>query len=114
MARAARPAIIVETKPRNLESYIAPNDTVPFDEWLRGLRDRLARTAIDQRLNRPRIDLQLDESISNFLKLADKPTLEPGYRADDGESVLLYFAPVISAVCVRFVPSQSNWKEYRS
>jgi putative addiction module killer protein len=107
----------VETKPRRLESYIAPNDTVPFDEWLGGLRDRVARTAIDQRLNRMQRGL-----VGEFENIGDglielKIDSGPGYRvycADDGESVLLLCGGTKRTQTADIARAKHYWKEYRS
>lgn len=107
----------METTPRKLESYIAPNGTVPFDEWLGGLRDRLAWTAIDQRLNRLQRGL-----VGEFEKIGDglielKIDSGPGYRvycADDGESVLLLCGGTKRTQTADIARAKYYWKEYRS
>jgi putative addiction module killer protein len=42
----------VEAQPRELRVYETPSGTVPFDDWLNGLRDAKGRARIQVRLDR--------------------------------------------------------------
>ncbi|TVP61262.1 MAG: type II toxin-antitoxin system RelE/ParE family toxin [Nodularia sp. (in: Bacteria)] len=42
----------MEAKPREIRRYITANGKIPFAEWLDGLRDRIAKAKIKERLKR--------------------------------------------------------------
>ncbi len=48
-------AAMGEAQPYTLEMYVTPLGRIPFEEWLRGLRDAQARARIRARLARVRL-----------------------------------------------------------
>ena len=44
--------LIMEAQPRDIQRYVTPNGTIPFDECFNSLRDTKAQVKIDTRLRR--------------------------------------------------------------
>jgi putative addiction module killer protein len=82
----------VEPRKRNLQNYVAPSGTDCFQQWLRGVRDQMARQAIRIRLNRVE-----SGNFGDCRALGDgvyelRINLGPGYRiyfGQDGDDVVL-------------------------
>ena len=76
-----------EARPRIRESYIAPNDTAPFDDWLRELKDLRGKGQIESRLRRVDRGLMgVCEPVTDGI-IELKIDFGPGYRVyfvDDG------------------------------
>ena len=45
----------MEALPRKLETYISPNGSIPFETWVKQLRDNKAQAKIQLRLDRVRL-----------------------------------------------------------
>jgi putative addiction module killer protein len=45
----------VQVRPRNVEVYVSASGAVPFDDWMRGLKDPIGKAAIDARIGRLRL-----------------------------------------------------------
>jgi putative addiction module killer protein len=46
---------IMESKSRQIRSYVAPNGKTPFKTWIKGLKDKRFRARILQRIDRLRL-----------------------------------------------------------
>ncbi len=73
-----------EAQPYTLEMYVMPTGSVPFEEWVRGLRDVQARARLRARLARVRLG-----------NLGDAHTVGEGVwelRIDYGPGYRVYYA----------------------
>jgi len=107
----------VEANPRTVESYIAPNDAIPFDDWMAELKDHKGKTQIERRINRVRLGL-----IGHCRDVGDGVTelkidFGPGYRVycvDDGKTVLLLCGGTKRTQDADIAKAKYYWREYRS
>jgi len=83
----------VEARPRNLSVYESAPGAVPFDDWMRDLKDAVGKAAVDARialLRRGSLGKQCRDVGDGLIEL--KVNVGPGYRiyiADDGRNSLI-------------------------
>ncbi len=85
----------MEAHPRNVEVYLEPDGTSPFDGWMAELKDLKTRAQIEARINRLRRGIVGDfgEIGEGIIEL--RIHFGPGYRVycvDDGTDVLILLA----------------------
>ncbi len=76
---------MMEPTPREIQNYVSADGKCPFEDWLHGLKDLMARAIIRKRLNRVRLG-----NMGNTRSLSDgvselKIDFGPGYRVYFGE-----------------------------
>ena len=107
----------MEAKPRTVEVYIAANGTVPFDDWMDGLRDTKGKGQIDSRVSRlERGLLGHYRDIGDGLIELKLDNVGPGYRiycADNGESVLILCAGAKGTQNADIAKAKYYWSEFR-
>ena len=107
----------MEANPRTVESYIAPNGAIPFDDWMAELKDYKGKTQIESRINRVRRGLighcsDVGDGITEL-----KIDFGPGYRVycvDDGVSVLLLCGGTKRTQNADIARAKHYWRECRS
>jgi len=85
----------VEAHPRNVEIYVAPDDSVPFDAWMERLKDARGKAQIETRINKLRRGIVGDYASVGEGIIELKIHFGPGYRiycVDDGTDVLILWA----------------------
>lgn len=96
--------------------YVLPDGSVPFDEWLMGLRDHKARAAIDHRITRVRLGLLGDcRSVGNNV-LELRLDVGPGYRiycVDDGSDILVLCAGSKKTQPADIARAKRYWNAYQ-
>lgn len=106
----------METNPREVNVYVLPDGSVPFDEWLNGLRDRRAKAAIDQRITRVRLGLLGDcQRVGNGV-LELRVDVGPGYRiycVDDGREILVLCAGSKKTQTADIARAKLYWNAYQ-
>lgn len=82
----------MEAQERIIRTYEKADGTVPFNEWLEGLRDKQARGVIRTRLNRVRLGLMGDcKSVGSGVSEL-RIDFGPGYRvyfAQEGKQIII-------------------------
>ncbi len=107
----------MEAHPRNVETYVAPDNTSPFDEWMRELKDLKGRAQIEARINKLRRGI-----VGDFGPVGDgiielRIHFGPGYRVycvDNGTDVLILCAGTKGTQGGDINRAKTYWKEYRS
>jgi putative addiction module killer protein len=107
----------VEASEKEVESYVCPDGSCPFNEWLASLRDQQARARIRTRINRVRLG-----------NLGDCKSVGGGVwelRIDYGPGYRVYFGMIgsklVILLCGGDKRSQSNdiknaieyWEDYK-
>ena len=107
----------MEASEKEVESYVCPDGSCPFNEWLASLRDQQARARIRARINRVRLG-----------NLGDCKSVGGGVwelRVDYGPGYRVYFGMVgsklVILLCGGDKRSQSNdiknaieyWEDYK-
>lgn len=108
----------MEVSEREVESYIRPDGTCPFNEWLDSLQDRQARARIRTRINRVRLGNLGDCRSVGGSVLELKIDYGPGYRVYCGQ----VGAKLVILLCGGDKSSQSEdiskaveyWEDYKS
>lgn len=78
-------SMIMEVSEKQVESYIRPDGSCPFEEWMTSLRDQRARAKIRTRIGRVRLgNLGNCEPVGGGV-LELKIDYGPGYRAYFGQ-----------------------------
>ena len=103
---------------RNVEVYVSESGTVPFDEWMNGLRDPIGRAAIDSRIGR----LRLGSLGANFRDIGEglielKIDVGPGYRiylADNGANSLILLAGKKKTQSRDIKAAKGYWADYKA
>jgi putative addiction module killer protein len=107
----------LEVKPRIRETYIAPNETAPFDDWLLELRDLRGKGQIESRLRRVDRGLMGDcEPVADGI-IELKIDFGPGYRVycvDDGAHVLVLCGGTKRTQQADIAKARYYWNDYRS
>jgi putative addiction module killer protein len=106
----------VQARPRNVEVYEAASGAVPFDDWMRDLRDPIGRAAIDAR-----IALLRRGSLGKYRDVGDglielKVNVGPGYRvyiADDGRTSLILLAGRKNTQRQDIKAAKKRWADYK-
>ena len=108
----------MEVSEKEVESYVRPDGTCPFNEWLDSLQDRRARARIRTRINRVRLGNLGDcRSVGGGL-LELKIDYGPGYRVYCGQ----VGTTLVILLCGADKSSQSEdisktieyWEDYKS
>jgi len=108
----------MEVSEREVESYIRPDGTCPFNEWLDSLQDRQARARIRTRINRVRLGNLGDCRSVGGGVLELKIDYGPGYRVYCGQ----VGTTLVILLCGGDKSSQSEdirkaieyWEDYKS
>jgi putative addiction module killer protein len=107
----------VQARPRNVEVYESASGTVPFDDWMRDLRDPEGRAAIDAK-----VALLRRGSLGNYRDVGDglielKVNAGPGYRvyiADNGRNSLILAAGRKNTQKQDIKAAKRYWTDYRA
>jgi putative addiction module killer protein len=107
----------VQARPRNVEVYESASGTVPFDDWMRDLRDSVGRAAIDAK-----VALLRRGSLGNYRDVGDglielKVNVGPGYRvyiADDGRNSLILGAGRKNTQKRDIKAAKQYWTDYKA
>ena len=106
----------METRPRSVEVYGAPDGTFPFDRWLARLRDGKCKGAIETRIARLRLGLIGDHQSVGDGIIELKIDCGPGYRVycvDDGSTVLILWAGSKRTQAADIIKAREYWREYK-
>jgi putative addiction module killer protein len=107
----------VQARPRNVEVYESASGVVPFDDWMRSLKDQLGRAAIDAK-----VALLRRGSLGNYRDVGDglielKVNVGPGYRiyiADDGRNSLILLAGRKNTQKQDIKVAKRCWADYKA
>jgi putative addiction module killer protein len=107
----------VLARPRNVEVYESTNHALPFEDWMRGLKDVQGSAAIDAR-----IGLLRRGSLGKYRTIGDglielKVDSGPGYRiyiADDGRNSLVLCAGSKRTQKEDIKAAKLYWKDYQA
>jgi putative addiction module killer protein len=107
----------VEAIPRIVDTYQIGN-SVPFNEWLAGLKDARGKGQIEARINKLRRGLrgEYDDVGEGVLELI-LDNVGPGYRiycADDGKNALLLCGGNKRTQDADILRAKKMWREYKS
>jgi putative addiction module killer protein len=86
----------VQARPRDVEVYESASGAVPYDDWMRDLKDPLGKAAVDARiglLRRGSLGNKYRDVGDSLIEL--KVNVGPGYRiyiVDDGKTSLILCA----------------------
>jgi putative addiction module killer protein len=106
-----------EAQPQAIEMYVTPTGRVPFEEWVRELRDARARASIRARLARVRLGNFGDAHTVGGGIWELRSDYGPGYRvyyAQSGAATLLLLCggdKTTQAADIR--QAQTYWTEYQ-
>lgn len=106
----------MEATPRVVSSY-QTDDSLPFDDWLSGLRDARGKAQIEARINKLRRGLlgHYDDVGDGILELK-LDNVGPGYRiycADDGMSTLLLCGGTKRTQGTDIARAKRLWRDYK-
>ena len=107
----------MQARPRNVEVYETASATVPFDDWMRGLKDLTGRAAIEARIARLRqgsLGKKYRDIGDGLIEL--KIDVGPGYRiyiADDGGNSLILCAGRKNTQKQDIKAAKSYWADYK-
>ena len=105
-------------RPRNVEVYGAESNAVPYDDWMRHLKDSLGKAAIEARvglLRRGSLGKQYADVGDGLIEL--KVNVGPGYRiylADDGRNSLILCAGSKRTQKQDIKAAKGYWKDYKA
>jgi putative addiction module killer protein len=108
----------VQVRTRNVEVYVSPSGSVPFDDWMTGLKDPIGKAAIDSRIGRLRLGslgTKLREVGDGLIEL--KIDTGPGYRiylADDGRNSLILLAGRKKTQNRDIKAAKGYWADYKA
>ncbi len=108
----------MEVSEKEVESYVRPDGTCPFNEWLDSLQDRQARARIRTRINRVRLGNLGDCRSVGGGVLELKIDYGPGYRVYCGQVGTM----LVILLCGGDKSSQNDdirkaieyWEDYKS
>ena len=106
-----------EAQPQTIDMYVTRTGSVPFEEWLQGLRDARARARIRARLARVRLGNLGDAHAVSGGVWELRIDYGPGYRvyyAQSGPATLLLLCggdKTTQAADIR--QAQTYWTEYQ-
>lgn len=108
----------MEVSEKEVESYVRPDGTCPFNEWLESLQDRQSRARIRTRINRVRLGNLGDCGSVGGGVLELKIDYGPGYRVYCGQ----VGTKLVILLCGGDKSSQSEdirkaieyWEDYKS
>jgi putative addiction module killer protein len=107
----------MEVHPRNVENYVAPDDTCPFDEWMDKLKDLKGKAQIEARINKLRRGMLGDcRSVGEGI-IELRIDFGPGYRVycvDDGTNALILWAGTKRTQGADIRRAKLYWREYNS
>jgi putative addiction module killer protein len=108
----------VPVRPRNVKVYETANDVVPFDDWMRDLKDLVGKSAIDARvglLRRGSVGKKVRYIGDGLIEL--KVDSGPGYRvyiADDGKDSLILCAGQKRTQKQDIKAAKGYWTDYKA
>jgi putative addiction module killer protein len=108
----------VQARPRNVEVYESASRAVPFDDWMRDLKDPIGKAAIEARialLRRGSLGKQYRDVGDGLIEL--KVNVGPGYRiyiADDGRTSLILLAGRKNAQKQDIRAAKKYWADYKA
>ena len=107
----------MEVRERILYTYETADGTVPFNEWLEGLRDRKARVIVRTRLNRVRLGLLGDcKSVGEGVQEL-RISFGAGYRvyfAQEGDTIIILLCGGDKGSQQRDIDrAKQYWEDYR-
>jgi putative addiction module killer protein len=108
----------VLARPRNVEVYVAASNAVPYDDWMRDLKDSKGKAAIEARvglLRRGSLGKKYRDVGDGLIEL--KVDVGPGYRiylADDGRDSLILCAGDKGTQKQDIGAAKAYWKDYRA
>lgn len=113
-----RYTVIVETFPRDIRLYVAPDGKVPFSQWLNALRDPKARAKIRVRLDRVRLGNFGDHRAVGEGLWELRIAYGPGYRVYFGQvgpRIVVLLGGGVKATQDRDIrQAQACWADHRS
>jgi putative addiction module killer protein len=108
----------VLARPRNVEVYVAASSAVPFDDWMRDLKDPRGKAAIEARiglLRRGSLGKKYRDVGDGLIEL--KIDVGPGYRvylADSGKDSLILCAGSKRTQKQDIEAAKGYWKDYKA
>ncbi|OLD61392.1 MAG: hypothetical protein AUI53_05930 [Acidobacteria bacterium 13_1_40CM_2_60_7] len=107
----------MEAHPRNVETYVAPDKSVPFDDWMDRLRDAKGKAQIEARINKLRRGIVGDYDAVGEGVIELRIHTGPGYRlycVDNGTDVLILWAGKKRTQRADINRAILYWKEYNN
>jgi putative addiction module killer protein len=105
----------VEAQPRNVEVYVAPDDSSPFDDWMEKLKDARGKAEIETRINKLRRGIVGDYVSAGEGIVELRIHFGPGYRiycVDNGTDVLILCAGKKSTQIQDIKRAKFYWEEW--
>lgn len=105
-------------RPRSVAVYVQSSEGVPFDDYMRELKDKIGRAAIDARvalLRRGSLGKQYEDIGDGLIELKIDPG--PGYRiyiADNGSNSLLLCAGSKRTQKQDIKNARKYWADYKA
>lgn len=105
-------------RPRTVHVYATANETLPFNEWMRDLKDQIGKAAIDSRvalLRNGSLGKKYEDIGDGLIEL--KVDSGPGYRiyiADDGKNSLIMCAGPKKTQKRDIKAAKAYWKDYKA
>ena len=107
----------MDAEPRTVENYVTPNGKVPFEEWLRKIKDKRAVARILQRIDRVRLGNFGDcRSVGDGvyeLRIHFGPGFRVYFGIVDAQLVILLCGGDKSSQSKDIALAQEFWKEYQ-
>jgi putative addiction module killer protein len=107
----------VQARPRNVEVYESASGAVPYDDWMRDLKDPLGKAAVDARiglLRRGSLGNKYRDVGDGLIEL--KVNVGPGYRiyiADNGKTSLVLCAGRKNTQKQDIKAAKRYWADYK-
>ena len=107
----------MQARPRNVQVYVTSSGAVPFDDWMKDLKDFIGGAAIDARiglLRRGSLGHKYEDVGNGLIEL--KVDTGPGYRiyiADDGRNSLLLCAGSKRTQKQDIKKARTYWADYK-
>ncbi len=108
----------MRANPRSISVFVAPNDSIPFDDWMRSLADLKGKAAIESRialLRRGSLGKKYRSIGEGLIEL--KIDSGPGYRiyiVDDGKNSLILRAGPKRTQKEDIKAAKREWADYKA
>lgn len=107
----------MQARPRNVRVYESASRAVPFDDWMRNLKDARGKAAIDAK-----VALLRRGSLGSHRNIGDglielKVNVGPGYRiylADDGRNCIILIAGRKNTQMRDIRAAKQFWADYKA